>query len=112
MKRGFTMIELLVVITIILVLAGMAIVNYQKYKRVAILENARDQIYSCMLEMLRQNALNSSKRDYLCKIIDSPDTCPMRIDLNGGIIISCNFTLRGERISCKRKGGAITCAFL
>lgn len=56
-KHGFTLVELLITVTIIMILSGLAITGYSEYRKVALLDLSADNI-SSRIEELREDAIH------------------------------------------------------
>ncbi len=70
--RGFTLMELLVVIAIIAILASLALPQYYKYRKAAYLTRVQEELSNCIKDYLRERFITLNERLVkTCKVCNS-----------------------------------------
>jgi len=100
-ERGFTLVELLIVIAIIAILAAIAIPQFGQYRRKAQLAQAQSDVKNCISMALAAYANNGAHGTISC-------TNATATINNEGVITGAATTLTG--ITCSYSNNTVTCS--
>jgi len=101
--RGFSLVELLVVIGLIAILTAIAVPSYLKYRDKALLSKVQQGVVSCLSDLTASYA-DSGLKTFNCTVPDASGNCTLQIvELNGQTKVSpdyCDFVVEGRQVRC------------
>jgi len=101
--RGFTLLEVLISIVILLLLVTIAVPAYTNYRRKAVLAQIQQDLVGCVSELATEFA-NSGLKEKDCEIPGVDGNCTLQISENGTYVKIandyCDFQVGDSSIRC------------
>jgi len=102
MRFGFTLVESLMFVIILLLLTGISYKHYLMYKQNAVVGRIQGDLISCASELMAEYADNGTKRK-VC-VVYTNETCVLQVSENGDFIKFannyCDFNLGKKTVRC------------
>jgi len=100
--RGFTLLEVLISIAVILILVAVAVPAYTKYRERALISRVQQNLVNCVSELTTEFA-DSGVKEKDCQI-PGAGNCTLQISENGTFVKIandyCDFQVDGTSVRC------------
>lgn len=108
-EKGFTLVELLIVIAIIAILAAIAIPQFAQYRQKAAASTAAGALTQCLSDLNAKYADDGSTTSLTCTVGTS--TAALALTPTSGIIAvtGLTYTVKGLSVTCTYSGSIVAC---
>lgn len=108
-ERGFTLVELLIVIAIIAILAAVALPQFVQYRQKAAASSAAMTLTSCAHELNAQYADTGTVVTKSCLV--GSTTATLTLDPSAGTVsgIDGSYTVKGLTVTCTLSNNRVDC---
>jgi type IV pilus assembly protein PilA len=108
-EKGFTLVELLIVIAIIAILASIAIPQFSQYRQKAAAANAMAEIANCVQTLNAQYADAGTPTTLTCSVGTSSATLTLNTGLGTVSGIDGSYTVKGLTVTCALTSNQVSC---
>lgn len=113
-ERGFTLVELLIVVAIIAILAAIAIPQYQKYRKNAAISSVQSDAKNCLNTVIadytasiQQGSTSPSVNATNCVKGAYTTSCTASGDVGQNLVITCTGTGIASGVTCSASEGGV-----
>ncbi len=113
-ERGFTLVELLIVVAIIAILAAIAIPQYQKYRKNAAVSSVQSDAKNCLNTVIadytasiQAGSTDPTVNTNNCVKGAYTDSCTASGDVGEDLVVTCTGTGIAENVTCSATEGGV-----